>query len=886
MKLLDRSILKSVYNIQAQSVNTSAYKDYLTYLIIHPHQKSQSHCHIEREIFIVVEGQGQLTVKEKTYSIKAGDSVEFDAFETHSISNPFDKDLIILSIVWLNETERAENIEQDNVLTVVTSTPPTPNGNLHLGHMAGPYLRADIVKRSLQSHGRVAFYFTGRDDHQSYTAYAGLNEGLSAREVANINTIKIRDSLCKANIQIDNFQRPDAGDYQEQVIEYFKLLVEGGHLILKESQTAFCQSCDKFLYEVYVYGGCPHCHDMTGGNFCESCGNVNDCAELKDAHCKLCDSPVSFKTVERYYFPLNAYRDRLKAYYKKIGLSDSLMAWVNKIFKLGLNDFPASHESEWGIPLDALGKDGQIIAVWFEMGLGHLHQLRSHFNSSQELNLIQCFGFDNSYFNLILFPCVFMALNKNELLPVAFISNQFYCLNDSKFSTSRNHAIWCNEFFTDDNQDLVRFYLSKTSPEDQQTSFDLESFQDFSKNNMFIKTRRLAQECLNHLARYFSNKIPDVGLWNEEHIKFYKDINRLASDVHVALSPRYFSLLKATSGLETLQILIHNYIDSLHVFFERERASDEARTAIVLGVSALILFSRLVYPIMPTFSQELLGQFHLKGFDTAYKLDIELREFKNINLLSPYSLALLNFWKDAGENAGFFVEADQSGYYLHSKAKSHWTQYHVGNGDSITSLCAQRPGTFLLPSDSSKTSDLLRKHCYRHTNEYHEYYCRLDDVRQLSDNNYDIRFNQEISFKDWLDVLSSGYAEEREQFQLFLESLYKMSHPQFRFYLAYRDGNPVATGLAHVSTYQVGVFCITSNEKYQDIMACQQILQHILFFTKKQESCTQAVVQTSVDFFDNIYQPLGFRKGCELQTYLPDYTLLATQDVYCSIEEG
>lgn len=630
MKILEFNAdqLKNKYNILIDSINTgyklSGQSDF-TWLMIPPKSKSIPHRHHEIECLTVIKGKGTINSGTEQKNISPGSFIVLEAFDAHTIENHEESDeLIIMSTVYddLKNISQLNEKKENSKKYFVTSTPPTPNGDLHLGHLAGPYLRADILRRFLRMQGHDAFHITGQDDHQSYTAYKANTLNQSSQNTANYYGKEIETTLKMADIEISYFTKPkEAHGYLEEVSGLFKQLFETNKLVIKDAPSLRCKDCHLYLYEVYVKGICPHCQQKTSGNFCENCGRINDCADLLDPVCAVCGKPPERVTMKRAYLPLQDYAEELAAYHASIVMNQRLKNYCEGLHGSPLPDVPVSHFSNWGIPCTVPELNNQVISVWFEMGLGHLASYKTflkeknidlgpEYNPWQDQNTfyIQCFGFDNSFFNCFLFPATYMALDKNIKLPQSLILNEFYYLEGLKFSTSRNHLIWGKDFFKKYSSDIVRWYLCYTNPEDYQTTF---SEQDFKKSTDVL---------IGYLTRWFSqlNQLlennckstsPATGLWEEKQIQFYQRLKHYAHTIKYHYSPNMFSLRSAAT-------LLLDFVKESILFLTQDKTqkgTDEFRTSMALDLLALKIFCSIALPIMPKISEAL---WHTIGYKT------------------------------------------------------------------------------------------------------------------------------------------------------------------------------------------------------------------------------------------------------------------------------
>jgi methionyl-tRNA synthetase len=356
----------------------------------------------------------------------------------------------------------------------ITATPPTPNGDLHIGHLAGPYIAGDVLRRFLAAEGADARYTTGLDDHQSYVPVRGLKDGgRKGEEVADQYGKSIESVWRQVGADFDTVVRPrhDAG-YTAYVQDFFQRLHNQGHIVARTRPLPYCIGCERWLYEAYVKGGCPYCGAVGNGNACEPCGRPNDCADLTDPECTVCGQAAELRDCERLYFPLGRFEEQLLAFWQRVDMPPHLRALCERMRADGLPDIAVSHPSDWGVPVPVDGFHHQRIYVWFEMAPGYLREWEQTAAEGPAPAPVQFFGFDNGYFHALLFPAAFLADDPdNAPLARAFVVNEFYRLEGLKFSTSRRHAIWAHEELSRTSADVLRYHVLGDRPNGRQTSF-------------------------------------------------------------------------------------------------------------------------------------------------------------------------------------------------------------------------------------------------------------------------------------------------------------------------------------------------------------------------------------------------------------------------------
>jgi methionyl-tRNA synthetase len=515
--------------------------------------------------------------------------------------------------------------------TLVFATPPTPNGDLHLGHLSGPYLRADIYTRYSRMRGVETYYLTGADDHQSYVAYKGEQVGLSPAETADKFGEMMRRTLEAAHIAVDVYARPRQSPYHiELVQEFVKRLYDEGKLLVKETPSPYCETCDQYLYEVYIRGTCPHCGAGVGGNVCEDCGRPNDCIDIKEATCTRCGNAPGTRTFKRLYFPLSHYEQQLRAYFESAQMSPHVRVLCEHMLADGLPDISLSHISRWGIPVPVEGFEGQSVFVWFEMASGFLAATQElserrgseggwrDFWTSDEVDIVQFFGFDNAHFFAVFFPAIYMAYDQQIRLPRTMLTNEFYRLDGLKFSTSRNHAVWGGDILSRVPADTVRFHLSYSGPETEQTNFTVSEYQETTRRELVGGFQSWLNELGRKMTEEFGHIVPATAdSRTEEQKQFYERLQAFTAEAAASYETRSFSPQRATRVLSELARAAHRFAKEEEPLRLLASHRPQWQTGVALELAAAKTLAILSAPIMPEFARQLWSD--LGGQDADLK---------------------------------------------------------------------------------------------------------------------------------------------------------------------------------------------------------------------------------------------------------------------------
>lgn len=624
-------------------------------------KESTPHNHHDVETFFITQGRGVMTVNDESIEVEAGDVVYLPPLSTHSLKNTSqEEDLLFLTVWWEDMTILNEQVEQKERKAsasfrsvLVTAPPPTPNGDLHLGHLSGPYLGADIYTRYLKMRGVGAYYLSGTDDFQSYVVLKGKQIGLTPHEVATKFSEAIAETLKAAQIEMDLFVCPQSSPHHVKLIqEFFGALYRNGKLLAKEVPSLYCATCDMYLFEAHVRGTCPHCGSGSSGNLCEDCGRPNDCVDLIEPVCNYCGNRPLTRQSRRLYFPLSQYQQQLENYLKSVRMNARLKVLCDQMLATPLPDIALSHSAEWGIPVPFAGFEGQKIYIWPEMLFEYLgatrelnEALRALENSRQlwpssDRKIVQFLGFDNGYLYAILFPGLLLAYDPAIRLPEIFICNEFYRLDQSKFSTSRMRAIWGRDLIGQVSADIVRFYLSYDRPETEQTNFTMVAFKEVVQRELIDSWEYWLQQLGVKLLSEYGGIVPEAGEWTDDHCHFYQKLKHLNEEATYAYEAETFSPQQVTRLLCELVRTARRFGKAEDHLSQVATRRDERRTGIALELAAARALALLATPIMPDFASRLWK-------NLGYKTSLFTRRWEEIpgfvqsgqkthNLAGPY----------------------------------------------------------------------------------------------------------------------------------------------------------------------------------------------------------------------------------------------------------
>ncbi len=379
-------------------------------------------------------------------------------------------------------------------ISVLITPPPTPNGPLHLGHLSGPYVAGDVAVRAARARGESVLSVSGLDVHQNYVVTAAEQEGRTPAEVMADYGARIRSAFALAGVEYDLFLDPAQDeDYRTGVARLLdELLGHGGAVQVREVPWAVCASCGRGLHHARVAGRCRVCAAGAAGGACEGCATYAAAVDLVDAACTACGGALSVTPTALPVLRMEDVRAELTEAWSRAVVPARVRDLLDRLLTEGLPDVPLAYPTDWGIP----GPAGTRIDVWVEMALGYLYAVPRQLGTLGSGGLADCLagwsgvdrlwhflGIDNAFYYGVLCPAVFAAAGMPPGVLAGLVVNEFYALEGLKFSTSRWHAVWAEDFLGTEDPALARLYLGWDRPagfESDFTAAGYEAFRDWA----------------------------------------------------------------------------------------------------------------------------------------------------------------------------------------------------------------------------------------------------------------------------------------------------------------------------------------------------------------------------------------------------------------------
>jgi len=417
--------------------------------------------------------------------------------------------------------------KKDFKRTLVTAALPYANGGVHIGHLAGVYVPADIYVRYLKLRGRDVLFVCGSDEHGVPITLRAKKEGCTPQDIVDRYHKMIKDSFEEFGIDFDIYSRTSSEIHAKTATEFFKTLYEKGGFIEKTSQQYYDEEAQTFLADRYIKGECPHCHFPDAyGDQCEHCGKDLSPTELINPYSTVSGSKPVLRETKHWYLPLDKFQPWLEEWILKEHPEwrANVLGQCKSWFDMGLQPRAVTRDLDWGIPVPIEGAEGKVMYVWFDAPIGYISNTRELLPDTWETwwkdpstRLIHFIGKDNIVFHCIVFPSMLKA-EGSYILPDNVPANEFLNLQDDKISTSRNYAVWLHDYLADfpGKQDVLRYVLTANAPETKDNNFTWQDFQARNNNELVAVYGNFVNRALTLTQKYFGGIVPACGELTEQ----------------------------------------------------------------------------------------------------------------------------------------------------------------------------------------------------------------------------------------------------------------------------------------------------------------------------------------------------------------------------------
>ena len=516
--------------------------------------------------------------------------------------------------------------------TTVTAALPYANGGVHIGHLAGVYVPADIYVRYLRLKKREVVFIGGSDEHGVPITIRAKKEGVTPQDVCDRYHKLIKDSFEEFGISFDVYSRTTSPTHNKFASDFFRKLYDDGKLVEKESEQYYDEEARQFLADRYIMGECPHCGNPNAyGDQCEKCGSDLSPMELKNPHSTISGSQPVIRKTKNWYLPLNNYQEWLKQWILRDhkewrpNVYGQCKSWLD----MDLQPRAMTRDLDWGIPVPVEGAEGKVLYVWFDAPIGYISNTKElcdskpeQFGSWQkwwqdpETRLVHFIGKDNIVFHCLIFPSMLKA-HGGYILPDNVPSNEFLNLENDKISTSRNWAVWLHEYLADfpNKQDVLRYVLTANAPETKDNNFTWKDFQERNNSELVAVYGNFVNRALQLTQKYWDSVVPACGellAVDRETIQEFKDVKEKVESYLDA-----FKFREAQKEAMNLARIGNRYITECEPWKVWKTDPKRVETILYISLQLVANLSIAFEPFLPFSSKELRNMINLPECDWA-----------------------------------------------------------------------------------------------------------------------------------------------------------------------------------------------------------------------------------------------------------------------------
>ena len=499
--------------------------------------------------------------------------------------------------------------------TLITTALPYANGPVHIGHLAGVYIPADIYARYLRLKGEEVLMIGGSDEHGVPITIRAQKEGITPQDVVDRYHAIIKDGFERLGITHDIYSRTSSATHHEHASEFFRKLYDKGEFIEKTSQQYYDEQANQFLADRYITGTCPHCNNERAyGDQCESCGTSLAPTDLKDPKSAITGNTPVLRETKHWYLPLDKHESFLREW-----ILEGHKEWKSNVYgqckswlDMGLQPRAVSRDLDWGIPVPVEGAEGKVLYVWFDAPIGYISNTKELLPDtwetwwkSEDTKLVHFIGKDNIVFHCIVFPAMLKA-EGSYILPENVPANEFLNLEGDKISTSRNWAVWLHEYLDEfpGKQDVLRYVLTANAPETKDNDFTWKDFQARNNNELVAIYGNFVNRALVLTNKYFEGKVPALGELTDYDKETIAEVQAIKSTIEKELDTYHFrEALKTAMNLARIG---NKYLADTEPW--KLAKTDMSRVATILNIALQITANLTIVfsPFLPFSSEKLL----------------------------------------------------------------------------------------------------------------------------------------------------------------------------------------------------------------------------------------------------------------------------------------
>ena len=511
----------------------------------------------------------------------------------------------------------------------ITAALPYANGPIHIGHLAGAYVPADIYSRYLKLNGHDVVFICGSDEHGAAIPIRAKKEGVSPQEIIDKYHFMIKDSFLEFGISFDNYSRTSSKIHHETASEFFKELNQKNIFIEKESEQLYDAKENQFLADRFVEGECPKCgYKEAYGDQCESCGSSLNATDLINPISKLSGNKPVFKKTTHWFLPLNKFDSFLKKWFLidnektwKTNVFGQVKSWINE----GLKPRAITRDLDWGIPVPIKGAENKVLYVWFDAPIGYISATKEWAKSKNidwepywkdsKTELVHFIGKDNIVFHCIIFPSILKASEK-FILPKNVPANEFLNLEGKKISTSKNWAIWLHEYLIDfpNMQDTLRYTLTSNAPENKDNDFTWKDFQAKNNNELVAIFGNFINRVVVLTHKYYEGNCPELNSLNKIDEKVLDEIYNYPKKISDLIES--FKFREAVNTLIDLARLGNKYLAEEEPWkLIKTENSERVKTIMNIALQLSGVLSVVSEPFLPNTALKLRKMLNLQSTD-------------------------------------------------------------------------------------------------------------------------------------------------------------------------------------------------------------------------------------------------------------------------------
>ncbi|MCL2474569.1 MAG: methionine--tRNA ligase [Chloroflexi bacterium] len=493
---------------------------------------------------------------------------------------------------------------------------PYANSPLHLGHIAGAYLPADIFARFMRMQGHDVLMASGSDMHGTPITLRADKEGVLPSVIAERYHEDFVRAFAGLGISFDIFTKTTTENHTQVAQKIFLDLYEKGYIYKDRVLQPYCATCRRFLPDRYVEGTCPHCNDKGArGDQCDNCGKPLNSQELKDLRCTICGLTPAFTESEHFFLKLSAFNQELIGWIDdKTYFRSNVYAFTKKYLEMGLKDRAITRDIAWGIPVPLPGYEEKRLYVWFEAVIGYLSASMQWAKEKgdekawqpywQDINTRSYYfiGKDNIPFHTIIWPAMLMGKG-NLILPYNVPANEYLTIEGRKLSSSRNWAVWAPDYLLHYQPDPLRYLLSINMPESSDTDFSWREFVRRNNDELVATYGNLVQRTLTFIYKKFNGTVPSSGQLNAESLELIADAQVSMSKVADAIA--CCSFREGIREAMALAAKANRYLEATSPWKLIKEEEEAAASALYTALAVLNALKIIFYPFLPHSSQKL-----------------------------------------------------------------------------------------------------------------------------------------------------------------------------------------------------------------------------------------------------------------------------------------